>query len=42
MSVRRIYRDIETLRDQGVNIQGSAGLGFQLKEHFLLPPMSFD
>lgn len=42
ISVRSVYRDIETLRDQGVNIQGSAGLGFQLKENFLLPPMSFD
>ena len=42
MSVRSIYRDIESLRDQGVNIEGSAGLGFQLKENFLLPPMSFD
>lgn len=42
ISVRSIYRDIESLRDQGVNIQGSAGLGFQLKENFLLPPMSFD
>lgn len=42
ISVRSVYRDIESLRDQGVNIEGSAGLGFQLKENFLLPPMSLD
>ena len=34
ISVRSIYRDIESLREQGVNIEGSAGLGFQLKENF--------
>lgn len=42
ISVRSVYRDIESLRDQGVNIEGSRGLGFQLKENFLLPPMSLD
>ncbi|MBJ9952423.1 MULTISPECIES: YafY family protein [unclassified Acinetobacter] len=42
ISVRSVYRDIESLRDQGVHIEGSAGLGFQLKENFLLPPMSLD
>lgn len=40
ISLRSVYRDIETLREQGVNIQAAAGLGFQLKEDFLLPPMS--
>lgn len=42
ISVRSVYRDIESLREQGVNIEGSAGLGFQLKENFLLPPMSLN
>lgn len=42
ISVRSIYRDIESLREQGVNIEGSVGLGFQLKENFLLPPMSLN
>ena len=42
ISVRSVYRDIESLRDQGVNIEGSVGVGFQLKENFLLPPMSLD
>jgi len=42
ISVRSVYRDIDSLRDQGVNIEGSTGLGFQLKENFLLPPMSLN
>lgn len=42
ISVRSVYRDIDSLRKQGVNIEGSAGLGFQLKENFLLPPMSLN
>ena len=42
ISVRSIYRDIECLRAQGVNIEGSAGLGFVLKEDFLLPPISLN
>lgn len=39
VSVRTIYRDIESLRQQGVDIAGEAGIGFVLKESFLLPPM---
>ncbi|WP_374252150.1 helix-turn-helix transcriptional regulator [Acinetobacter brisouii] len=42
ISVRSVYRDIETLRAQGVRIEAAAGLGFQLKEDFLLPPMTLD
>lgn len=42
ISVRSVYRDIETLRGQGVHIEAAAGLGFQLKEDFLLPPMTLD
>lgn len=42
ISQRSVYRDIETLRDQGVNIDAAAGLGFQLKEDFLLPPMTLN
>lgn len=38
ISVRSVYRDIESLRDQGVHIEGSAGLGFQLKENFFASP----
>ena len=42
ISPRSIYRDIDTLREQGVNIDAAAGLGFQLKENFLLPPMTLN
>lgn len=42
ISQRSVYRDIETLRAQGVNIDAAAGLGFQLKEDFLLPPMTLN
>ncbi len=41
VSIRTIYRDIETLRQQGVNIAGEAGIGYVLKDSFLLPPMMF-
>ena len=39
---RSVYRDIESLRSQGVHIDAAAGLGFQLKEDFLLPPMTLN
>ena len=42
ISQRSVYRDIESLREQGVNIDAAAGLGFQLKENFLLPPMTLN
>ncbi|MEQ4922255.1 helix-turn-helix transcriptional regulator [Proteus hauseri] len=42
ISVRSIYRDIESLRDQGADITGEAGLGYQLKTGLLLPPLMFD
>ncbi|QAV25023.1 helix-turn-helix transcriptional regulator [Proteus hauseri] len=42
ISVRSIYRDIESLRDQGADIIGEAGLGYQLKTGLLLPPLMFD
>jgi len=42
ISVRSIYRDIDSLREQGVRIEASAGLGFQLKEDILLPPVTFN
>lgn len=41
ISPRTLYRDIETLRDQGANIQGEAGIGFILKDSFTLPPLMF-
>lgn len=39
VSVRTIYRDIDTLNQQGAEIQGEAGIGFVLKRDFLLPPL---
>jgi len=41
VSVRSIYRDVETLRAQGAGIEGEAGLGYVLKPGFLLPPLMF-
>lgn len=41
ISQRTLYRDIETLRGQGANIQGEAGIGFILKDSFTLPPLMF-
>lgn len=42
VSQRTIYRDIETLVDQGAAIKGDAGLGYVLRPGFFLPPLAFD
>lgn len=39
VTVRTVYRDIEVLRQQGVNIQGEAGVGYTLAEDNFLPPL---
>ncbi|MDO4637263.1 MAG: YafY family protein [Lautropia sp.] len=42
ISVRTVYRDIETLRDQGADIRGEAGVGFVLhRGSITLPPLLF-
>ena len=41
ISLRTLYRDIGTLREQGARIEGEAGLGYLLKPGFLLPPLMF-
>ena len=41
ISLRTLYRDIETLRGQGADIVGDPGVGYQLRPGFLLPPMMF-
>lgn len=41
VSVRTIYRDIESLRGQGADIEGEPGVGYQLAPGFLLPPLAF-
>lgn len=42
VSLRTVYRDISALQSQGAEIEGEAGLGFQLKPGFLLPPLMFN
>lgn len=41
VSLRSIYRDIETLRASGAVIDGEAGFGYTLVEDPALPPMMF-
>ena len=41
VSIRSIYRDIETLRGVGAVIDGTAGYGYVLTEDAALPPLSF-
>jgi predicted DNA-binding transcriptional regulator YafY len=41
ISLRSLYRDIETLRGQGAHIEGEAGLGYVLRPGMMLPPLMF-
>lgn len=41
VSLRTIYRDIQTLIAQGAPIDGEAGIGYVLRPGFTLPPMMF-
>ena len=36
ISLRTLYRDVSTLRDQGARIDGDPGVGYQLRGGFLL------
>jgi predicted DNA-binding transcriptional regulator YafY len=42
VSLRTLYRDIETLRAGGALIDGAPGLGYRLTEDPALPPQMFD
>lgn len=42
VSLRTIYRDIDSLRSLGAVIDGEAGYGYTLIESATLPPLSFD
>ncbi|WP_127113101.1 helix-turn-helix transcriptional regulator [Shimia sediminis] len=42
VSMRTIYRDVDTLRSLGAVIDGAAGFGFTLIEDASLPPLGFD
>ena len=41
VSARSVYRDVQTLREQGAAIEGEAGIGYVLQPGFLLPPLMF-
>src|SRR4051795_10479451 len=41
VSLRTLYRDIETLKAQGAHIDGEAGVGYLLRPGFMLPPLMF-
>lgn len=41
ISVRTLYRDIESLKAQGASIDGEPGVGYVLRPGFMLPPMMF-
>src|SRR5689334_17740202 len=41
VSLRTIYRDVQTLIGQGATIDGEAGIGFILRPGFVLPPLMF-
>jgi predicted DNA-binding transcriptional regulator YafY len=41
ISLRSLYRDINTLVGQGAPIEGEAGIGYVLKPGYLLPPLMF-
>lgn len=41
VSLRTVYRDIQTLVGQGAAIDGEAGIGFILRPGFVLPPLMF-
>jgi predicted DNA-binding transcriptional regulator YafY len=41
ISLRTLYRDIETLQSQGADIVGEPGLGYVLRAGFMLPPLMF-
>jgi predicted DNA-binding transcriptional regulator YafY len=41
ISLRTVYRDIQTLIGQGAAIDGEAGIGFILRPGFVLPPLMF-
>ncbi|BBG29336.1 helix-turn-helix transcriptional regulator [Zymobacter palmae] len=41
VSKRTLYRDIAQLQHQGARIEGSAGVGYMLREGFILPPLMF-
>ena len=41
ISLRTLYRDVETLNQQGASIDGEPGVGYLLRPGFMLPPLMF-
>ena len=41
VSLRTLYRDIATLREQGARIEGEPGVGYVLRPGVTLPPLMF-
>jgi predicted DNA-binding transcriptional regulator YafY len=41
ISLRTLYRDVETLNGQGASIDGEPGVGYVLRPGFMLPPLMF-
>lgn len=41
VSLRTVYRDIDTLKAEGAHIDGEAGVGYVLRPGFMLPPLMF-
>lgn len=41
VSVRTLYRDVQTLIELGAPIEGEAGIGYLLRTGFFLPPLMF-
>lgn len=41
ISIRSVYRDVQTLRAEGATIDGEPGVGYVLRPGFLLPPLMF-
>ena len=39
VSLRSLYRDVATLREQGARIEGDPGVGYVLRPGFTLPPL---
>jgi predicted DNA-binding transcriptional regulator YafY len=41
ISLRSLYRDVDTLKSLGAAVDGEAGLGFQLRADYFMPPLMF-
>src|SRR6202041_4221311 len=41
ISLRTLYRDMDTLKSQGAHIDGEPGVGYILRPGFMLPPLMF-